>query len=255
MPSIVHVHADDPRGGTAPCSAWTAEAARQLYRQADPQATMDTAVRLAATHVRGCDAAAISLVERRGRLFTAAYTDDVAIGGDLLQYALKAGPCLDAVWAEQVVHSPDLAKEARWPVWAHRMAHDHGVNSMLCLRLFTDTETLGALNLYGRRRRGFDPHDRDNLTLAADTAVALAAAQRGEQLTRALDTRAVIGQACGILMERYDLDPEQAFSVLVRVSSESDLKLRAVARQLVDTRRLPGRVGVEPGASGTGPAR
>ena len=77
------------------------------------------------------------------------------------------------------------------------------------------------------------------LALAAHVAVALAAAQEVEHLEHAMRGRTVIGQATGILMERFDLAPERAFSVLSRMSQQKNVKLRAIADEIVTTRKLP----------------
>ncbi|HEY0949289.1 GAF and ANTAR domain-containing protein [Nocardioides sp.] len=216
-------------------------AARDLQDGTDPQATMETAVRLAVLNVRGCDAATISLVEGQGRIETPAYTDDDARGADVLQSTLGEGPCLDAAWEERVVHSADLAADPRWPVWGARVAADHGVRSVLSVQLFTHADRLGALNLYARTTAAFDAEDRDDgLALAAHVAVAVAAARTADQLARALDSRTLVGQAVGIVMERYRLDPGAAFSVLARVSSETNTKVRDIAAELVATGHLHG---------------
>lgn len=217
------------------------KAARELQAEPDPQATMEAAVWLAAANVRGCDGAAITMAERRGRIDTPAYTDDVSLGGDLLQYELSEGPCLDALWEERVVHSADVGTDPRWPNWGPRFVSEYGVNSVLCFQLFTREESLGALNLYSRSRAAFDSQDRDDgLALAAHIAVAISAAQTEEQLSRALDSRSLISQSVGILMERYQLNSTAAFEVLSRVSSESNVKIRDIARELIETGRLRG---------------
>jgi AmiR/NasT family two-component response regulator len=76
-------------------------------------------------------------------------------------------------------------------------------------------------------------------TIAAMAAVVLAKSINDDQLVRALETRTHIGQATGILMERYDLDAERAFEVLRRISSQTNTKLRDLAVEIVTTRRLP----------------
>ena len=216
-------------------------AARELQAGADPSATMETAVRLAVLNVRSCDAATISLVEGRRRIETPAYTDDDARAADVLQSTLGEGPCLDAAWEERVVHSADLAADPRWPAWGTQVAAEHGVRSILCLQLFTHADRLGALNLYARTPGAFDAEDRDDgLALAAHVAVAIAAARTADQLGRALDSRTLVGQAVGIVMERYGLDPGAAFGVLARVSSEVNVKVRDVAAELVATGNLHG---------------
>jgi GAF domain-containing protein len=216
------------------------EVARELQNESDTRTTMQAAVRLAAENVRGCDAAGITLAHKGGRVETPAYTHDMALAGDLPQYELGEGPCLDAIWHDQIVHSADLAEDPRWPAWASRVAREHEARSMLCFQLFTYGEKLGALNLYSRTPGAFDADDRDDgLALAAHIAVAVAASQQVEQLSLALDTRTMIGQAVGILTERYQVDPQVAFKVLTRVSSHHNIKLRDVARQLIDTGELP----------------
>ena len=54
-----------------------------------------------------------------------------------------------------------------------------------------------------------------------------------EHLRRALETRGTIGQAQGILMERYGLDPEAAFAFLTRLSSTLEMKIRDLSEQIV----------------------
>jgi transcriptional regulator with GAF, ATPase, and Fis domain len=188
----------------------------------------------------GCDAAGVTLVRRKGRLETPVSTDDLVARGDALQYELGEGPCMDAVWEKPLVISRDLAHEDRWPTWGPRVVEELGARSMMCIQLFTDHETVGALNMYSKRADGFDDDDRfEGQALAAHVAVALVAAHRIEHLELALDTRTVIGQAEGILMERFDLSPDRAFEVLKRVSSHSNEKLHLVAQELVRTRQLP----------------
>lgn len=224
-----------------PLAERLAEAARNLQTAPSASATMETAVQLAVSNIRHCDSASVTLVRRRGALETPSSSDSVALACDRLQYDLGDGPCLQAVWDEAVVHSPDLTDDARWGIWGPRVADEQGVLSVLCLRLFTEKDDIGALNLYSQRRDAFNEDDRDEGTaLAAHIAVALAAAQAQENLTRALDARTLVGQAVGIVMERYGVNSAAAFQVLVRISSHSNLKLRDIAQELVDTGNLHG---------------
>jgi GAF domain-containing protein len=218
-----------------------ADAARALQAEPDVTTTMAAAVDLATRTVSGCDEAGITLVERHGRVTTPAYTHEVVLAGDLLQYELDEGPCLDAIWEHPVVHARDLEHETRWPAWAPRMAHEHDVHSMMCVRLYTDTKTLGALNLYAKAPGSFDAEDLDEATaLATHVAIAVTHAQENADLVRALDTRTSIGQACGILMERFALDEAGAFRVLSRVSSQHNIRISALAREFVRTRHIDG---------------
>ena len=229
---------------TGSLSKHIADAARELQATSSAQETMDAVVRLATEIVDGCEEAGISLLHARKKIDTPAATGDVPCTVDRLQYELDEGPCLDAVREEEVVYCPDLTDEPRWGTWAARSTEETGVRSMMCFRLFTNDETVGALNLYAFGPDAFANGDREQgLALAAQAAVAVAAAQVVDQLRAAVDGRTVIGQAQGILMERYDIPPAQAFNVLARVSQTTNRKLRDVAAELVRTRRTPGTPG------------
>lgn len=216
-----------------------AEAARELQDESTTQTTMEAAVRLAVDHVRGCDAASFTLAKRGGGLETPAHTDELALRADLLQYEIGEGPCIEAAWEERVVHSGDLTGDARWATWGPRVVRELGAHSVLCLQLFTRSDTLGALNLYSRTPNAFGRDDLDvGIALAAHVAVATAASQDQADLTAAIDSRTLIGQATGILMERYGLDAAKAFSLLSRVSSQTNTKVRELAQELVETGQI-----------------
>jgi len=163
------------------------------------------------------------------------------IRGDELQYALGEGPCLDAIWHYDTVISANLAEEERWTTWAPRVAAELNIRSMLALRLFTSTELVGGLNLYSKDVDAFDEDEAYTGTyLAAQIAVAVAEEQQTDSLRIGALNRTIIGQAQGILMERYKIDADQAFNVMRRVSQDNNIKLMRVADELVRTRRTPG---------------
>jgi len=213
---------------------------------------METAVHLAVANIPGCEAAGLSLIRRGGGIETPAATDPIVLAADALQYSLGEGPCLRAAWLERVVHSPDLRADGRWPLWGPRVADDPGVQSVLCLQLFLQDDSLGALNLYSTRRNAFDENDVDEGTaLAAHIAIAVSSAETQQHLTRALDARTVIGQGVGIVMERYGIDAASAFRVLVRTSSHANVKLRLIAQELVETGNLRGTTRADEDVEGT----
>jgi len=138
------------------------------------------------------------------------------------------------------VRVPDMGAETRWPRFARRAA-EAGAASMLSFRLWVEGDSLGALNLYGRKPHVFDEESEQvGLMFVAHAAVAMAGAQKHDQFTAGLATRDLIGQAKGILMERYQIDAQKAFALLVRVSQCSDRKLRDVAIELATSGRLAG---------------
>lgn len=229
-----------------PLSERMAAAARELQHQSDPEGTIQLAAQLALTNIEGCDHAGISLVRRPHSITTLAATDDTVRTSDRLQLEYGEGPCLDAVWAHRTVHSRRLADDARWPRWGPRLADVTPARSAFCVRLFTTEDTLGALNMFSSVEDGFDETDRDEgLALAAHVAIAVAAAQEIQSLGVAMDSRSVIGQAMGIIMERYQLQPDLAFSVLTRLSQHSQVRVRDLALEIVETRSLPAQDATE----------
>jgi GAF domain-containing protein len=217
-----------------------AEAAREMQDDDSPKEAMERAVQIATKIIPGCHAAGICVVHRGERIDTHAASDDLVRRIDALQHELSEGPCLDALRKDHTVVSDDLATDARWPSWGPQVVEQVGLSSSVSYRLYSTDKDLGALNLYGTEASAFTSEDiADGLALAAHVAVALAAAQEVEHLEHAMRGRTVIGQATGILMERFDLAPERAFSVLSRMSQQKNVKLRAIADEIVTTRKLP----------------
>jgi GAF domain-containing protein len=223
--------------------AQLAAASRALQNEPDTQHTLDRSVRIATELLDSCDYAGISIVHRNGTIDTPASTDVLVERADQLQYEFNEGPCLDAIWHHDTVTSEDLTSEQRWPRWAPQVASDFNVRSMLCLQLFTSATVVGGLNLYSVGVAAFDADDLDTATyLAAHMAVAVAETQHADDLRIGALNRTTIGQAQGILMERFSLGPDGAFNLLRRVSQDSNLNLIRVADELVHTRRTPGEM-------------
>lgn len=217
-----------------------AAAARELQDQHDPVSTVKSAVRLLVQNVPACDSASISLVYGKRRVETPAASDDRAVTGDRLQAELGEGPALDTLWDDDSVYAPHLATDTRWPSWGPALTEATGTRSVLTFRLFTVKDVIGALSMYSTDADAFTADDKaEGLALAAHIAVAVLAAQRFDQYESALDSRAIIAQACGILMERYDLDSVRAFALLTRLSSLQNVKVRDIATELVRSRVLP----------------
>jgi GAF domain-containing protein len=218
--------------------------ARELVGEPDMQATLQRVVEAAAHNLDGEVWASVSMVQRHREVQTPAVTDDRAGRADRLQYEMEQGPCLDAIWERETFGIDDMTTDERYPRWARAVAEQTGIRSSLSLQLFTDAEqeSLGALNLYSPEPGAFDEETRgEALAFAAQAAVALRSAQTEEHLRSAMATRTLIGQAQGILMERLKITPDQAFAVLSRMSQQSNVKLRELARRLVETGEMPGR--------------
>jgi GAF domain-containing protein len=192
----------------------------------------------AAIHPGARDAGLILLV--RGRLTPQAVTGRAPHDLDLKQQETGQGPCVEAASIQQVIVVDDTRDDVRWPRFC-AAAQACGVSSMLCVPLWAGDRRLGALSLYADQPNAFNERDVRLIELfAALAALALAEAQQAEQLRAAIASRDLIGQAKGILMERFHLDSEAAFRALVRVSQDLNLKLSALARHLTETGELPG---------------
>jgi GAF domain-containing protein len=218
-----------------------AEAAREMAEEEGTQQTLDRAVQMATDLIGPCDLAGVSLV-RPGGIETPAASHEALRRLDELQYELEEGPCRDALRQTDVVAVSDLAHDERWPHWGPHISREVGVRSSMSFRLFTTGDDMGVLNLYATRVDAFNHDDLlDGLILAAHAAAALASTLQEEHLYRALETRRTIGEAIGMVRERFGLTGEQAFAVLRRMSSHHNIKLHQVAEQLVETGRLPER--------------
>jgi GAF domain-containing protein len=213
--------------------------ARELQQENDVHAVLSGIVHAALDLIPGVANASISLVTGRKKVDSEVASGDLPRLVDALQNSTGQGPCLDAAYHERVVRVPDLSREDRWPAFC-RGAVKLGARSMLSIQLFVEGDRLGALNLYGAEANAFtDESEQVGLLVAAHAAVAFADSQKISQLGEALISRQLIGQAEGILMERYKITAEQAFLLLSRVSSKSNIKLRDVAEHLASSGEIP----------------
>lgn len=214
--------------------------ARDLLSQGSLQATLDRIAYHSVELVEGCDVAGILSVRDR-TVRTLAGTHELVWESDRLQSRLSEGPCFDAARDRQEVYRiADLTEETpRWPSYAPA-ARDLGVGSMMGFLLFTDDENLGALNLYSREADAFtEDSESVGWLLASHAAVAFSSAAHDAQLREAVATRQEIGEAIGILIERYKVDEHRAFDLLRKVSQDSNVKLREVAGRVVRSGELP----------------
>lgn len=186
------------------------------------------------------DMASVTLL-RDGDPMTSASTSDNALRVDEAQYRAGDGPCLEAARTGKLVRTAVHGARQRWPDFAD-IAERHGVGSYLSAPLFIDSEYHGSLNLYGTVTDGFDSLEvalLDLYTTAAEAALQsaqryLRAREHARQLRTALDSRAIIDQAKGIIMAVHRISADKAFELLVAQSQRENAKLRTVAELLVD---------------------
>ena len=212
-----------------------AELARTMTAPRTLEQILEGVTTAAVQLVPGADAAGVLLVKKGGDFESLADTNGVVGRLDKLQHDFGEGPCAQAAIKETVVRSDDLRRESRWPRYAPA-AVKLGVLSGLSFKLYTADRT-AALNLFGFRPEAWDTDaETTGAVLAAHAAAAILASRQGEQLQTALSTRDRIGQAKGIIMERYGVDEVRAFDMLRAISQESQTKLADVAQRVIDTR-------------------
>lgn len=211
-----------------------AEAAREINSTQNLDSTLDAIVETAARSLDGIEHVGISTIFRDGKVETQAGTDQLVWEMDQLQYELGEGPCLQAIREEGVVWVNDLRHDQRWPRYVP-VAARRGIKAQLGLRLYADDQILGGLNLYSTSTSTIDPEVEHSAELyAVHAALALGWARKADHLNAALQSRKVIGQGIGIVMERFSLDEDRALQYLIRVSQHSNIKLRDVAQELVN---------------------
>jgi hypothetical protein len=178
------------------------------------------------------DFAGITVTAEDGSLTTLAPTHELASRCDELQGQLGEGPCLDALTDDAVYVAEDLANDSRWPRYAPAAAA-LGIGAQMGLDLYPPGKGRAALNLYSFQPQPFvDAVDIAEI-FAAHASMMLGYTRHMDQMETALGGRKVIGQALGIVMERYSLDEDLAFQFLARTSRESNVKLRAIAADIV----------------------
>jgi GAF domain-containing protein len=217
--------------------------ARSLHvRDAELQPTLQAIVSAAVTMLSPARYAALTIFSR-GELVPRASAGEPPLLLDRLQQQLGDGPCISAARHQSVFRIYDTRQDQRWPEFSTEAARLN-VRSMLCMPLWVHERCLGALSLYADEAEAFsDLDERVTTLLATYAALALAEAQRADQMHDALGNRDVIGQAKGILMERYGVPASAAFGLLARVSQAENTKLAEIARRLAETGKLPGTAG------------
>ena len=186
--------------------------------------------------IPGVDTAGVLMVGRNGKYESLAGLTELPHKLDELQMRFDEGPCLQAAVDDMIVRTEDFRTEQRWPKYGPAVV-ELGVLSGLSVKLYTADRTAGALNLFAFKPNAFDGEDETVATiLAAHAAAAILASHQGEQLQSALSTRDRIGQAKGIIMERYGIDDIAAFEMLRRLSQDSNVRLADIAQRVIDTR-------------------
>ena len=213
-----------------------AELVQELHSRPDTDSDTVLAelVEHAAVEIPGAQYAGVTVTRTAKHIDTPAATHKWPIVLDEIQQRHREGPCLTAAWEEKTVHVPDLEHDDRFPLYRRDALERTPIRAIMAFQLFIADETMGALNVYAEHPHAFDQSSKDiGRVFAAHSSVAWNAARRDEQFKRALASRDVIGQAKGMIMERYGVDAVQAFEVLRKLSQDSNVPLVQVASDLI----------------------
>ncbi|HEY1840805.1 MAG TPA: GAF and ANTAR domain-containing protein [Mycobacterium sp.] len=210
-----------------------------LQRQIiDGEAMVGQLTQSAVKSVPGAHDAGITVADRAGTIQTVAAIGRYPELLDKIQQRHREGPCLSAAWEQRMIRIDDVALEQRWPAFCFAVAEETPIRSIMSFRLFADRHSMGALNFYAEKSRAFDDDAAEvGLIFATHTALAWKLVRREEQFRSALASRDIIGQAKGMLMERFKIDAGRAFELLKRLSQNSNTPVAVVARRLVESER------------------
>ena len=210
--------------------------ARRLYeRRSLDGGVVAELVEHAVAELPGVDYANVTVTASRFDIDTPSATHPWAVLIDDIQRRHREGPCLSSAGQHQIVHVDDLARETRWPKFRAEALKSTPVRSIMGFQLFTTGKSMGALNVFAERPNAFGERTRQlGALFAAYSALVWDAAQRESQFQEALASRDVIGQAKGMIMERYAMDADRAFGMLRQLSHDTNVPLAEVAAKIVD---------------------
>ena len=226
-------------GNVQPQDAF-AELARISLAEQSLETVMDTIAQLTKHTIPNASEVSVTLVER-GVGKTLVSTGQLATDLDERQYERGYGPCLASLEGGEPIVINDMGSEHRWHDWAVE-AVQRGAGSSMSIPVPVQREVLAAVNIYSRGPGAFDQDSIElGKTFGAYAGVALAnmhlyeaQGELAEQLQDAMLSRAVIEQAKGILMGERRCSAQEAFDILIRLSQDTNRKLREVAQALVD---------------------
>lgn len=226
----------DSKRNPARFAAALIELALTVHSGADPLAVMTQG---AIDIIPGAELAALVVLSGPRQLEACAVSGPLPPQVIALQNEVGEGPCLDATKQLGVVWVADIATETRWPQFVAG-AIRLGVGSMMCTPLMVENRIYGSLSVASATPDAFDEESQAMAAVfAANITLALAGDEWRRNMTVALSSRDVIGQAKGILMERHRVTPDEAFALLVKASQHTHTKLRTVCDELCRTGALP----------------
>jgi len=187
-------------------------------------------------HMPGCQYAGITLAERGKSVTSVVATHRHAMILDTIQDRCGEGPCLAEAWRHHMMFVDDLNVDQRWPRYQRAALEETPIRSIVSYELFDDQNSMAALNFYAEHPHAFTDESLEiGAIFATHVALAWSMMRRQDQFRSALASRDTIGQAKGVIMERFNLDAVEAFELLTRLSQQSNTKLIDIASALIDS--------------------
>ncbi|MEB4210191.1 GAF and ANTAR domain-containing protein [Mycobacterium sp. 94-17] len=225
------------RDGSVTIATQLVELVTNLERDgSDTEAGLQELIENGVHHVTGAQYAGITLAEKSKSVSSIVATHRHPMILDAIQNRYGEGPCLAAAWEHHVMHIADLNAEERWLCYRQHALEQTPIRSILSFELFVDSDSMAALNFYATTPQAFNEESVELGTVyATHTALAWSMMRRRDQFRSALASRDVIGQAKGVVMERFNLDAVEAFELLTRLSQQSNTRLVDIAAALIDS--------------------
>src|SRR3954453_4177324 len=223
-------------GQTAPVEELLRDLSRVVLAGRTLEDVLGEITAIANRTIPGAESTSITLV-REDRAFTAAHTGEMALEADEMQYERGYGPCMDAGRGNVVLRVDDMTEETRWPDYSKKVL-EVGVRSSLSVPLPYQGASIGALNNYSSQVGAFATPEALQAGIEVSEAVAVAVmnadaharvVDQAHTMRLAMESRAVIEQAKGVLMAQRGVDAQQAFDMLRDASQRYNRKLREIA--------------------------
>lgn len=213
-----------------------AELARATALPRDVNEVLAGVTAAATDMIAGADTCGVLLIGKGGKFESLFGTSDLIYELDALQEQCGEGPCISAALDDLIVRTDDFTTERRWPKYSQAVS-ELGVRSGLSFKLYASATNAGALNLFSMEPNGFNAESEAiGSVLAAHAAAAIIASRHGEQLESALTSRDTIGQAKGVIMERFNVDAVRAFEMMRELSQTTNTRLIDIATKVIETR-------------------
>jgi hypothetical protein len=198
------------------------------------EATRDVIVEQAVAEIPGAEMANLSVTSVHGLHIAVASSDDLAKRAGKLEHEHAEGPCFAAGTTGETYISARLADDDRWPRYGPAVA-EIGIVSQMGVNIFVQGTSGMSLDVYSTQPAAFDRSRQTAELFCSQAAVAIGFSETATELKQGMLSRGLIGQAIGIVMERYQVNETRAFAFLVRASRDGNIKLRDIAARLVES--------------------